>query len=205
MASLSAARSSSASCKLALFQSGSPAADTLRGRAAVVSASQPPAPQLRLHAFKRKCVCGLRPVPATQQYIRYRNIKSATEFSPRSVERIPKVRGSPSRPAILLRETIQPFQQQDRQRCVRLAASTGEAGESSGEFDITRLESYTELCPGEVVAVRAEVDGEDDEVIIFKVHKMIVPSIERHKQAFHAAYLMLMTLSLGALDWGGYL
>ncbi|GAQ86150.1 hypothetical protein KFL_002730080 [Klebsormidium nitens] len=53
---------------------------------------------------------------------------------------------------------------------IRCAASNhGEGAESSpDEFDIKRLESYTELVPGEVLSVRAEVDGEDDEVIIFK-------------------------------------
>ncbi|CAI5467110.1 unnamed protein product [Closterium sp. Yama58-4] len=39
--------------------------------------------------------------------------------------------------------------------------------ESSG-FDIRRVEQYTERVPGEVVVLNALVDGEEDEVVVFR-------------------------------------
>lgn len=70
-----------------------------------------------------------------------------------------------------LKKARQSFHLRGVRRGVRCAASKqGEGAETSAdEFDIKRLESYTELAPGEVLSVRANVDGEDDEVIIFKV------------------------------------
>ena len=41
--------------------------------------------------------------------------------------------------------------------------------EEDVEFDISRLEKYTERVPNEVLRVHATVDGEEDQVIIFKV------------------------------------
>ena len=46
--------------------------------------------------------------------------------------------------------------------------------EEDVEFDISRLEKYTERVPNEVLRVHATVDGEEDQVIIFKV-KSISP------------------------------
>eukprot|EP00271_Cylindrocystis_brebissonii_P015533 TRINITY_DN38452_c0_g1_i1.p1 TRINITY_DN38452_c0_g1~~TRINITY_DN38452_c0_g1_i1.p1 ORF type:complete len:217 (-),score=15.51 TRINITY_DN38452_c0_g1_i1:394-1044(-) len=52
----------------------------------------------------------------------------------------------------------------------RVNASDGNSGESSGGFDIRRLEAYTEKVPREVLLVHAKVEGEEeeDEVLIFK-------------------------------------
>ena len=44
-----------------------------------------------------------------------------------------------------------------------------EREEEDVEFDISRLEKYTERVPNEVLRVHATVDGEEDQVIIFKV------------------------------------
>lgn len=41
--------------------------------------------------------------------------------------------------------------------------------EEDAEFDISRLEKYTESVPNEVLRVHATVGGEEDQVIIFKV------------------------------------
>ena len=54
-------------------------------------------------------------------------------------------------------------------------AAAGEEAEAGHEappaFDITRLEQYTEKVKSEVLRVHAVVDGEEDQVIIFKVRK----------------------------------
>lgn len=65
----------------------------------------------------------------------------------------------------------------------RLAAAAGnsqeveveEESESSCPFDIARLELYTERVPSEVLRVHAVVDGEEDQVLIFKV-SLLYPS-----------------------------
>jgi len=48
-----------------------------------------------------------------------------------------------------------------------------EREEEDVEFDISRLEKYTERVPNEVLRVHATVDGEEDQVIIFKVKSSI--------------------------------
>ena len=40
-------------------------------------------------------------------------------------------------------------------------------------FDIIRLEQYTEKVKNEVLRVHAVVDGEEDQVIIFKVISLV--------------------------------
>lgn len=54
---------------------------------------------------------------------------------------------------------------------MRLAAQDDNShseDESGAEFDISRLEQYTEKVTNEVLRVHAVVDGEDDQVLIFK-------------------------------------
>lgn len=56
--------------------------------------------------------------------------------------------------------------------------------EEDVEFDISRLEKYTERVPNEVLRVHATVDGEEDQVIIFKVKS----SISSLSLLFHAIW-----------------
>lgn len=58
-----------------------------------------------------------------------------------------------------------------------------EREEEDVEFDISRLEKYTERVPNEVLRVHATVDGEEDQVIIFKVK-----SISSLSLLFHAIW-----------------
>lgn len=51
-------------------------------------------------------------------------------------------------------------------------ATTVDASSSQAKdvpFDISRLEQYTEKVPNEVLRVKAVVDGEEDQVLIYKV------------------------------------
>lgn len=73
-----------------------------------------------------------------------------------------------------------------------------EREEEDVEFDISRLEKYTERVPNEVLRVHATVDGEEDQVIIFKVKSISFLSFLFHaiwKQRFgqhaHTLYLLL--------------
>lgn len=47
-------------------------------------------------------------------------------------------------------------------------SNTSQAKEEDAQFDISRLEQYTEKVPNEVLRVHALVDGEEDQVLIFK-------------------------------------
>ena len=73
-----------------------------------------------------------------------------------------------------------------------------EREEEDVEFDISRLEKYTERVPNEVLRVHATVDGEEDQVIIFKVKSISFLSFlfhaiwkERFGQDAHTLYLLL--------------
>ncbi|KAG0592851.1 hypothetical protein M758_1G276400 [Ceratodon purpureus] len=73
-------------------------------------------------------------------------------------------------------------------RAGSLAAATGDEPAATAEagslqdlqdlpFDITRLEQYTEKVKNEVLRVHAVVDGEEDQVIVFKVFPYLLTSI----------------------------
>ncbi|XP_024398237.1 uncharacterized protein [Physcomitrium patens] len=48
------------------------------------------------------------------------------------------------------------------------AVKEGDVQNEDVQFDVTRMERYTERVPNEVLRVHAVVDGEEDQVIIFK-------------------------------------
>lgn len=81
-------------------------------------------------------------------------------------------------------------------------SNTSQAKEEDAQFDISRLEQYTEKVPNEVLRVHALVDGEEDQVLIFKVtYHRLINSLPSPSPLFPIPSTESSQLVIGPLGW----